>query len=418
MREKQNTFRITQFDSLRGLAACSVVIFHYYLAMRGAADPLIAQVFSWLQALGDTPLRIIREGHAGVVLFFTLSGFVLYLLLDRTRLPLPAYAVKRVVRLYMPYLAAIMLGVLGEYFLAGGTLTGLNHWISKFWSWPINAHTVIPQVIFLGQFQFNRFDFTIWTLVQEMRISLLFPIMFLMVRRLRWWTALMPFVIGSVTVVALQQPAVHAAIGSNILTTGGVSTQYILTVHYLLAFAIGAVLACHRECLRAAYTALAARVRILLIGLALGLYIYGPKAMHITGLHSMLPYDWPLMAGAGLLLTVAAFETRIAGCLNSVPLRWLGRISYSLYLFHPLVLLAALHAFHGLIPLGPLLLGSFIATFAISELTYRFIERPTVHLSRWSSQRIAVAYETVVADLRPRARFRWLRWQLVSRFYG
>jgi peptidoglycan/LPS O-acetylase OafA/YrhL len=221
----------------------------------------------------------------------------------------------------------------------------------------------------------------------------------------------MPFVIGSVTVAALQQPAVHAAIGTGILTTGGVSTQYILTVHYLLAFAIGAELAAHRERLRAAYTALPGYIRILLIGLALALYIYGPMAMHITGLHSMLPYDWPLMAGAGLLLVIAAFETRIAAGLNRGPLLLLGRISYSLYLFHPLVLLAALHAFYGLIPLGPLLLGSFIASFAISDLGHRFIERPTAHLARWSSQRLAGAYETRVADLRLRARLRWLRRQ-------
>jgi peptidoglycan/LPS O-acetylase OafA/YrhL len=328
---------------------------------------------------------------------------VLYLLLERTRLPLSAYAIKRVVRLYMPYLAAIMLGVLGEYTLAGGTLPGLNHWINKFWSWPLSVHAIARQVLFLGQFNSDRYDFTVWTLVHEMRISLLFPIIFLLVRRLRWWVALAPFVLASATLAVLQQPAVHAVVHFDDFATGGGFTEYIRTVHYLLAFAIGAVLAGHREHLRVAYTALPTRTRVLLGALMLALYIYGAQAMAVTGLKTVMAHDWPLMAGAALLLTIAAFETRVAGWLNYAPLRWLGRISYSLYLFHPLVLLAALHAFYGFIPLGPLLLGSFIATFIISELAYRLIERPAVLLSRWSAQRIAELHQAIASGLRARS---------------
>jgi peptidoglycan/LPS O-acetylase OafA/YrhL len=400
---EQNPLRITQFDSLRGLAACCVLIGHYTLVMRGAVQPVYDHIFAWTQTLNATPLRIFWEGHAAVVLFFTLSGFVLYLLLERTHLPLSAYAIKRVVRLYIPYIAAVALGVLGEYTLAGGQLTGLNHWINKFWSWPISIHSVAQHLIFLGQFNSDRYDFTIWTLVHEMRISLLFPIIFLLVRRLRWWVALMPFILGSVTMAILQQPAIHAVFDIDAFATQGGFTEYVRTVHYLLAFAIGAVLAGHREHLRAAYTALPVRRRVLLGTLMLALYIYGSQAMAITGLKTVMAHDWPLMAGAALLLTIAAFETRIAGWLNYAPLRWLGRISYSLYLFHPVILLAALHAFYGLIPLGPLLLGSFIATFIFSELAYRLIERPAVHLSRWSSQRIAELHQAIASGLRSRS---------------
>ena len=63
------------------------------------------------------------------MLFFTLSGFVLYLLLQRARLSMAGYVVKRVMRLYVPYAAAVMIGVVGAYGVDGDTLTGFNSWI-------------------------------------------------------------------------------------------------------------------------------------------------------------------------------------------------------------------------------------------------------------------------------------------------
>src|SRR5699024_2388574 len=62
--------------------------------------------------------------------------------------------------------------------------------------------------------------------------------------------------------------------------------------------------------------------------------------------------------------------------------RFLGRISYSLYLLHPIVLLAALHVFYGWLPLWALLAGAFIVTFPVADAGQRLIEHPAAVFGR------------------------------------
>ncbi len=389
--------RIHAFDSLRGLAACSVIIGHLFMVMRGQQDAIYDRFFQWTRVVKQTPADVLFQGHAAVVLFFVLSGFVLYLLLARAKLSMPAYVAKRVVRLYVPYLAAIVLGIIGAHAVAGDTLDGFNSWINKFWSWPVTWSSIGEHLLFIGQFNSDRYDFTIWTLVHEMRISLVFPLIFLMVRRMRWWAALMPFVVASATMIVLRQPAVRESMNIAGFAAHGGLTAYVLTVHYMLAFAIGASLAHHRERLFAAYARLPVRTRILLGVLTFMLYVYGGKALHITGLATMMPYDWPMMAAAALLLVTAAAEPGFRRVLETSPCQYLGRISYSLYLFHPIVLLAMLHGFAGRMPLGWLLIATFGLCFVVSDLAYRTIEQPAVELSRAAADRVGRVYDRLRA---------------------
>ena len=63
--------RLTYLDSIRGLAALSVLCSHYC----GAYDlpPIVSQ---WVS---NFPLSMCRDGFAGVSIFFVLSGLVLSL---------------------------------------------------------------------------------------------------------------------------------------------------------------------------------------------------------------------------------------------------------------------------------------------------------------------------------------------------
>lgn len=397
------TTRIHAFDALRGLAACSVVIGHLFIVMRGQADAVYDRVFEWTRIAGQTPLHVLWQGHAAVVLFFVLSGFVLYLLLASAKLSMPAYVAKRVTRLYVPYLAAIALGALGAHAVNGDTLAGFNGWINKFWSWPVSLASIGEHLFVFGQFNADRYDFTIWTLVHEIRISLVFPLIFIMVQRMRWWAALMPFVIASVTMVVLRQPAMRESLDIAGFAAHGGLTAYVLTVHYLLAFAIGASLARYRDRLFTAYRRLPGRSRGLLGVLTFMLYVYGGQALQITGLATMMPYDWPMMAAAVLLLITAAAEPAFRRSLETPLPQYLGRISYSLYLFHPIVLLAMLHGLAGVLPLGWLLLLTAVAILAVSDLIYRTIERPAVELSRVAAERVERLADSHQARLGRRA---------------
>lgn len=92
----RSTKRILELDGLRGLAALGVVFFHFTLRFRqlfGAPDGL------WF----DFP-----RGDYGVYLFFMLSGYVIFMTLDRTKAA-SDFVVARFARLYPTYWVAMLL---------------------------------------------------------------------------------------------------------------------------------------------------------------------------------------------------------------------------------------------------------------------------------------------------------------------
>lgn len=87
--------RLTDLDALRGLAALAVVLFHYTTRY----DQLYGH---------SSETFMLPWGHYGVQLFFAISGFVIFMTLDRCR-SLRDFAVSRFSRLYPAYWAAIFL---------------------------------------------------------------------------------------------------------------------------------------------------------------------------------------------------------------------------------------------------------------------------------------------------------------------
>ncbi len=374
--------RIRSLDAMRGLAAVSVVLSHYVLVVAHAGRPRYERVYHWFHWLSLSPLGLLWAGRAAVLLFFVLSGYVLFLMLERPDLGYFSYLKKRITRLYIPYLAAIGLGIAGAAFLYARPMQGLGPWINKFWSWPPSTGAVVDHVGFIDAFNSDRYDFTIWTLVQEMRISLIFPLMVLWVRRASWQMAWLPFAFAAAAVVFVR--GVAQGLGGTwfALVMGGGLTAYSATIYYLAPFALGALLACHRDAVRRRYCALPPRARFGIALLAFALYFYLPRGLAALGDHRMLVHDWPVMIGAALGLVVVSYEGAIKRFCEHGVFQYLGRISYSLYLFHPLVLLAALHLLYGRMALASVLAVSFAATILISDLAYRWIERPAAQVAR------------------------------------
>lgn len=96
MVQSEPSKRVVELDALRGLAALAVVAFHYttfYGAEVGHVPPL--------------PFGF-PAGNYGVHLFFLISGFVIYMTLERTRTAMD-FVVSRFSRLFPAYWAAIAL---------------------------------------------------------------------------------------------------------------------------------------------------------------------------------------------------------------------------------------------------------------------------------------------------------------------
>ena len=69
----QNAARVVELDALRGLAALAVVAFHY------------TTLYGELYGHSGPPPLSFGFGNYGVHLFFLISGFVIFMTLERTR---------------------------------------------------------------------------------------------------------------------------------------------------------------------------------------------------------------------------------------------------------------------------------------------------------------------------------------------
>jgi peptidoglycan/LPS O-acetylase OafA/YrhL len=86
------TTRLQGLDSLRGMAALAVVLYHY--------------TFGYTQVVGKhmPGLDLIAtDGHFGIYLFFIISGFVIFMTLERSARAAD-FSVSRFARLWPPYL--------------------------------------------------------------------------------------------------------------------------------------------------------------------------------------------------------------------------------------------------------------------------------------------------------------------------
>lgn len=98
MNNKISYQRFKELDALRGLAAISVVLFHFTYGYDG-----------WLGILSDEKFYF-RHGNLGVHLFFIISGFVIFMTLDKTKKS-ASFIVSRFSRLFPAYWTAIILTV-------------------------------------------------------------------------------------------------------------------------------------------------------------------------------------------------------------------------------------------------------------------------------------------------------------------
>ena len=364
--------RFYELDSLRGLAAATVVLYHFnYL--------LPERWHVWLER---GPLRLLVSGHQAVMLFFVLSGFVLTLpYLRRSGLVYGEFLLKRFCRIYLPYLAALGLALAAD--VASPRLNHVltemprsNVWIAQTWSEPIRAGLLLQHVLFLGVYDNAQYNTAFWSLVYEMRISLVFPFIALAV--LRWrgrWVAL-----GSLGLWVLSMgfnrvmPHVLHAGASAVADVGD-------TVFYAAMFVGGALLA---KCLVSAdrwYAGLKGWQVGALGVVSVFLYAYAAPTHAIRHLPPGL-FDVLSALGTLGLIMVAINCGPVQRMLTSRPVHHLGKVSYSLYLVHGTVLFVLIHTLLGRASLWVVFGVYLVATLAVTEVFHRLAEEPTMLLGR------------------------------------
>ena len=299
----------------------------------------------WWAIIAHSPLRLAWGGDAAVMLFFVLSGYVLAIKPPTTW---GSYYRTRLMRLYLPVWAAILVALGATMAVPRVTPDPSNWWLTRqVTTGPAqvrDAALLVNPGMWMPQ---------LWSLKWEVAFSLLLPAYLWAFRRSSSGVALFFLVATS--------------------ALGWVTHAESLT--YLPIFGLGVVAATKSLKVRASR----------------------PLAL-VAAAALMTPWAYWLQ-GVGALLVVLVAVGRPPNALASPVLLWLGRISFSLYLTHLVVLWIAL----GVGLRGPLLAA---ATVAISLPTawafHCALERPLLRVAL--RQRSAHSVEVQRPDNRVAAR--------------
>jgi peptidoglycan/LPS O-acetylase OafA/YrhL len=385
--------RYAELDSLRGLAALTVV-FHHWLCLFRPLDSVphvmrdgltrLARDHDWqsflhtagiVQLIELSPLYLFFSGHEAVIMFFFLSGFVLSIqYFGNNRPQTPVFIIKRIFRIYPTYLVAISIAIVLNAAVSRGGDPSFGPWFNQTWRLPVRLSEVLHHLLLIGSYDYMRFNTAIWSLAQEMRISLVFPIL-VVVARAQWRVAILS--------------ALSISLAGNILARFFPTwhPDVFACIHYSSIFIVGAVLAKHHCSVSRAFSGLRRSHKAVFVFIVLTCYTYG---RYFSFFRLVWSSDLVILAGAAGLIVLALEFAAFKSVLNQRWIANLGRISYSLYLYHATVLFSLVYLLHGhasWLAIGCLYL---LLSFCFALLSYRLVETPSIKLGSVVARSVAI----------------------------
>ncbi len=345
-----------ELESLRGLAALSVAGFHITQAPALIGGELV--MLKTRPSAAMDVLNILFQGQSAVTFFFVLSGFVLTASLQKTRQPVGELAlpfvVARIFRIYPAWIFAILVFV-GVYWTTGKTLNVIPSLAETFLNIPLLSVSI---------------DGVGWSLQTEL---LAIPVLLLAVHWIAAGKAFKVFVIACTMAVLINAMKI-------ILPLEGGEPRAM----FLYCFLFGALT--HVVLPRAD-----PRFANTLFGLGAVLFFVG---VVVFARHFNIRLAWVTVASC---LMIAGGALGLRGWLtilrDSAALRFLGRVSYSFYLLHPLTLMIFWQmpqALGSVLQAGcpawlAVLAMLFVSTaiaLPLAALSYWFVELPFIRLGR------------------------------------
>lgn len=357
-------------DGVRGIAILLVIIYHFSssLSVLGFANPV---------------LGIFRVGWCGVDVFFALSGFLITgVLLDTKSSPnyFRNFYARRVLRIFPLYYGSLLVvwllrlvlpdaGVWGSHdsllspgsllwpglylenfaiFLQGASVTGVT---THYWSLAVEEHFYLiwPLLIWLGSRR------------QIMCLAVAIVMVSLLARTLLYLRGIDPDLVFGLTPLRMDGLAIGAI--ASLVIRGRIGMDVVGRRAGVVFVAAG----------------------LLLLGLLV--------VRHTT--HQTDPAMWifayPLVAvatAAGLLVGMGKGPVRYF--LSLRPLRWFGKYSFGLYVWHPIIGMVLLHSRVALVSpasgKSAVLLAALIALvldLLVAWLSFNLWEKPFLDLKRY-----------------------------------
>jgi peptidoglycan/LPS O-acetylase OafA/YrhL len=334
---------VPELDGLRALAIIAVMLHHF-----------VPNTFN--------------GGYFGVTVFFVLSGYLITGLLlsewdRRAAVNLPAFYVRRALRLY-PALVAVVLIFTGVAFVVGHPGLSTSQFLAGDGTGLIYANDIIQAAGTLGGGA--QWFAPTWSLGVEEQFYLLWPIVLVLVLSRGHRSQIAKALVVAALSVAMLYPAMADLVG--------VGWMYYSPLGSLLPLLAGCGAAFSRRRLSGALSLVAA---VLLIATML-------QAPWVTNLSL---WDGYMQAATVAAVVLVLFLARDGGWapMRWRPLVWLGRRSYGLYLIHMPVFYVYLRLVPYRNPWSYALLVA-MTSVALAALLYRLVESPFLALkSRFSS---------------------------------
>jgi peptidoglycan/LPS O-acetylase OafA/YrhL len=322
-------------DGWRGIAIVLVLLHH-------------SRVSGSIPVIGPFLKQLTETGSSGVWVFFAISGL---LICDRMlqeerrqgRISLRNFYIRRVFRI----LPAVLLYLL--------TLAVLSPFLGVSRLELVSSLFFFRNYVLAGFTDAHWFTGHLWSLAVVEHFYLLLPGIMVFFPRRRAW------VLGALTcaVVAWRMAAHRFSLDRAYRTD--------LVLDALLIAALLAIAANNDRC--------AAYLRRLLTPL----FLVVLAAMYVAMLYIKVPFHLVLRSAILPLMLLSTLQrpaSLVGQILQSAPLRWSGRLSFSLYLWQQLFLCDTWR--HGALPLGvaqrwPLNFGGL---FGCACISYYFLERP------------------------------------------
>ncbi|MCP1648313.1 acyltransferase family protein [Pseudomonas nitroreducens] len=345
--------RLRVLDDLRGVAITLVVVMHATTAVFGTSRPAGDPFWS----------SFVFAGGSGVTLFFMLSGFLvgrpfLRAAREGVSVNLVDYGVQRALRILPLYYLVGLIGMLWT-----GTLNQA-----------LNVLTFRAHDLDVGEYS------TVWWSLQaEVQFYLALPLLYMVYRsRVGRWLFPLMLVAGVLFFLAfifghIPMPSIERAVGLTMSLLGR-SPAFVAGMLIAYVYERNAI---PRLPALVAWPLLAAAVWLLQCVLQHLLKTWGPFfALHYPPAILLESGAWALI----LLIALASGRPLLGRA--SVVLRYLGRISFSLYLLHVPIQYVLLAERERFAPVDDSIFFLLIVMFAIlaSQLTYSMIERPMLRL--------------------------------------
>ena len=350
--------RVLSLDGLRGLGALTVFLYHVDIMVKpfGAGGPSLF------------------PGTASVMVFFILSGIVLSLVplkhMGNGGYDWLGYYPRRVVRLCVPLFAAIALALPAGYVawrLGSTSRSALA--VAYDAGLPTAVHDILMQfdVLFnvsnglndLFGAQLVRVDSPVWSMSWEL-----------------WFSLTLPLAIWCISRIRRTGLAVVAAFIAVLVSYW---TGYF-PLRLCLMFWLGVMVARRFDKFKAVKLSILAELALLVASVGV---IELSLVWHPGGVLEALK-STAMNAACLVVVVVAIADGFTRRALSAAPMVFLGKVSYSLYLTHAMVIGALVALLPRLGIVDPLAIAavSLPASMLVSVVFWRIIEVPSMNLSR------------------------------------